>query len=210
MHGGKLRILVLAAMKTCDFAAKFLRIYAAGNREFFAAFNGASFNSGLYRAIELHSVSNWERTIRDTFPALPDPICPFGYDWLGRFFCVQIRCDDSAQQTVLLVCPYSADILVIPVGLVQFHDETLVDQMRPAVEDELYLAFKDHAGIESIPYESCVGLQVPTFLNGKLDVGNMATTDMEVYWELTKQLLIQLQNVPDGTPVAGVTLRRQT
>ena len=31
MLGGKLRILVLAAMQTCVFAAKFLRIYAAGN-----------------------------------------------------------------------------------------------------------------------------------------------------------------------------------
>jgi hypothetical protein len=31
MHGGKLRILVLAAMQTRVFAAKFLRIYAAGN-----------------------------------------------------------------------------------------------------------------------------------------------------------------------------------
>ena len=31
MHGGKLRSLVLAAMQTRVFAAKFLRFYAAGN-----------------------------------------------------------------------------------------------------------------------------------------------------------------------------------
>ncbi|MDP1957587.1 MAG: hypothetical protein Q8J75_05370 [Rhodocyclaceae bacterium] len=57
MHGGKLRILVLAALQTGVFAAKFLRIYTAANTRWLRRSVTAASSASSQAASSLASVA---------------------------------------------------------------------------------------------------------------------------------------------------------
>jgi len=52
----------------------------------------------------------------------------------------------------------------------------------------------------------CVAYKKPIFLGGDVAIENLAIADLDVYWEVTGQLLAQIRNLPDGTPITGVKL----
>lgn len=161
---------------------------------YFSQFNGASFRSGLYRAVSLDAIQKWNALIHGVFPTAPSETMPIGYDWLGRFFCVDVEGLSRNENRIFLLCPYSSDALEIPADFVGFHNNVLVDQMHPAVEDELFDKFKENTNLSMLPINTCVGLITPTFLGGELIIENMHLIDVEVYWDLTAQLISQLRH----------------
>ena len=105
-----------------------------GWNELFAFANAASFNCGVYRVVNLEDVQFWKGAITSVFPKFAERIIPFGYDWLGRFFALDKGRMEQGQPLILLFSPFTNEVLELPAGLIDFHNNILVDQSEPAVE----------------------------------------------------------------------------
>ncbi|MDR6636955.1 hypothetical protein [Paenarthrobacter nitroguajacolicus] len=61
----------------------------------FARYGGCTFNGGLYR---VHT-ADWSRRastmLAEAFPEFTFPLIPFGFDWLGRQFILDLRTKDT-------------------------------------------------------------------------------------------------------------------
>src|SRR5438128_1135977 len=89
-------------------------ISANGYAELAGMFAGCSFENGLYR---LHDASSGPRAaaqIAEAFPDFATHAVPFGYDWLGRAFAVDLNRADGSEPLVLLLEPGTGEALEVP------------------------------------------------------------------------------------------------
>jgi len=125
------------------------------------AFQGQTFSRGVYRVVLPENVLRWRDLIANAFPDFSGDFLPFGFDWLGRFFCLSLSANDSL---VLLFSPFSDEVLEIPGGIESFHNEVLVGQANAALEVSLFNGFLTKNVISCLGYEDCAGLSVLLFL----------------------------------------------
>lgn len=97
-----------------------------GFQSLFEAFSGASFNGGVYRILRTDEITSWEERITAAFPDFRNRFIPFGYDWLGRFFCLDVERDPQQEPLVLLFSNFTDEVLEIPANLFDFHNKILV------------------------------------------------------------------------------------
>lgn len=194
------------------FLAKFepdaptdLATAGAGVQEWLEVAGGRTFAGGVYRAHSESSAGDADRLVGEGFDAWSGRIRCFGYDWLGRQFAVEADDQPQAGTRVLMFEPGTGEVLVIPVGFSQFHDEELVDFTNDALAANFFAEWLRAGGARPSPSE-CVGYRVPLFLGGKDVVGNLETTEMSVYWDLTNQLRQGVAGLPMGTPISEVRL----
>jgi hypothetical protein len=180
--------------------------HVAGWNELFGRYNGYSFNSGMYRLIESDKLDNWATLIYSVFPNFEGRITPFGYDWLGRFFCIDKHRKNNNQQLVLLFSPFSNEALEIPATFSEFHNIVLVDQPEPALECSLFKQFLRKKNISQIANNQCAELSVPMYLGGGFDISNMDLVELKFYWEVTSQIISQIGSYPIGTSINEVKL----
>lgn len=159
--------------------------YAAFAREF----AGASFGGGLYRVHDSVTGPPALAFVSDAFPEFAQRVCPFGYDWLGRQFAVDLGRVENGQSQVLLLEPGTGEALEIPVDFVAFHDKELVEQSDAALASEFFWVWSD-ANREALPLlrSQCVGYKVPLFLGGNDTADNLEISDVDVYWTICGQL----------------------
>lgn len=174
--------------------------------ELFLFGNGASFNQGVYRIIWSDELSIWKKLISSVFPNFADRIIPFGYDWLGRFFALDKDRMNQGQPLILLFSPFSNEVLELPANVVEFHNNILVNQSEPAVEKSLFESFLNENKIERIEHDFCADLTVPLYLGGKFHVGNMEVMNLQQYWQITADILRQIDKLPAGTSIRNVRL----
>jgi hypothetical protein len=175
-----------------------------GWKELFDSHDGESFNSGIYRLISSTDLEIWHSLISGAFPGFKGRIIPFGYDWLGRFFCIDKHRTANNQPLVLLFSPFSNEALEIPATLHEFHNSILVDQSEPALEITRFGIFINKNDITKIPYEECAEITVPLFLGGNFSIENMSLIDVKLYWEITAQIISQISSYPEGTSIRQV------
>lgn len=181
-----------------------------GWNEFFQLYNSSSFNSGVYRTIALEELDVWQELIAEIFPEFRHRIHPFGYDWLGRFFALETSKAKAGAPGVLLLSPFTNEALNIPADFLSFHNEILVSQREPALEYSLFNKFLTDKQIESIDHVVCAGLVVPLYLGGSFDIQNMQLMEVKLYWEITAQILRELERYPEGTRIDRVSLHVKT
>lgn len=178
-----------------------------GYGEFSAEFAGASFLGGLYRVHDERSGQIATALIAEAFPEFAARVFPFGFDWLGRQFAVDIARVVEGSPQVLLLEPCSGEVLEIPASFVEFHDEVLVTNSEAALA---LSAFRDWAAANplSIPLarDQCVGYIVPLFLGGQDGPENFEVTDFEVYWSICAQLRAAVAGLAEGTVITEVTI----
>jgi len=100
-------------------------IGSIGNREFqelLKRYEGASFNKGIYRIVRYRDIPHWIDCIASIFPDFSKRIVPFGYDWLGRFFCLDLERIVNSKPLVLLFSGFTDEVMEIPTNIVEFHD----------------------------------------------------------------------------------------
>jgi hypothetical protein len=166
---------------------------------------GATYDDGLYRFCDSDSGPMLLGLLTTMFPDFAQRGTPFGFDWLGRIFAIDIRRTEHGEPLVLLMDSGAGEALEIPLTFAQFHDQ--LDSLR---EPALAAGFFDrwaNADPTSVPlpYGACIGYRVPLFLGGKDDVDNLEVTDLDVYWKLNAQLRSATKNEALGRRVHGVS-----
>lgn len=177
-----------------------------GLLELFELFGGMSFNRGVYRILRLEEVDQWTERIIAAFPSFANSIVPFGYDWLGRFFCVDLKRIDNGQPLVLLFTHISDEVFNIPKNIVDFHNGVLVEQQEAAIEVSMFSLFLNASEILSLQRNECADLVVPLYLGGSFSVKNMKATDVEISWDLAAQLLDQARHLKEGEKIKEIVV----
>lgn len=171
-----------------------------GLSQLFEQFGGASFRSGLYRIIHPSDLSDWQERIHLAYPEFEGRVFCFGFDWLGSVFALDIKRTEGGQAAVMMFEPGTGEALEIPSNLESFHEAGLIEFGEAA----LAISFQEKwlASGGAVPhYDQCVGYRMPVFLRGADEVENLELSDIDVYWHLTGQLILQTKGLPQGTAV---------
>lgn len=175
-------------------------------QELLKRYEGASFNKGVYRIVRSQDISLWIGCIASIFSDFSKRIIPFGYDWLGRFFCLDLEKTENSKPLVLLFSGFSNEVLEIPTNIVEFHDRVLIAQSEVALEEGMFSNYLSSSRIISLSTDHCVDMVIPLYMGGTYSVDNMKVAELEASWEINAQLLSQLKNVPEGTQIKSVTV----
>lgn len=148
---------------------------------------GKTFEHGLYRLFRSDQVSEATQNMAAAFPELAERILVFGYDWLGRHFALDSGRLAGSKRLVLMLEPGAGEAMEIPVPIVQFHNEELVEYRDEALAFSFYKEWRK-LDPSPIPHDKCVGYKIPLFLGGADTIDNLEVTDLDVYVSLCGQL----------------------
>ena len=166
---------------------------------------GASFNRGIYRLLRSDKVPMWTAIGESAFPEFTGRLIPFGLDWLGRMFALDRERTVNGALGVNLLEPGTGEVLEIPCSAESFHESELIDYREPALAESFFDSWLKAGGVGPTP-EQCIGYRTPLFLGGADTVPNLELTDLNVYWELTAQLLLKTQGLPVGAVIGAVQI----
>jgi hypothetical protein len=175
-------------------------------RELLQMYEGASFNNGIYRIVRCGDIPFWTSCIAAVFPELSQRIVPFGYDWLGRFFCLDMENDEDSTPHILLFSGLTNEVMTIPTNIVEFHEKILIEQSEAALEVERFSNFLTSSNISDLNATSCADMIVPLYMGGAYSVDNMKLSELAISWEINAQLLDQMKNIPEGTQIKKVSV----
>lgn len=169
-------------------------------------YGGSSFNDGMYRVISTGAVSRWAQRATNAFPRFAGRVTPFGVDWLGRLFALDSGRRVDGGPAVVMLEPGTGQALEVPCDLVAFHDAELIEYREEALAESFYKQWRV-AGGAAPRISQCVGYKRPLFLGGSDTTDNLELVNLEVYWEVSTQLLDQTRDLPIGTRVDDVNIR---
>lgn len=176
-----------------------------GVRELLTAHAGASFGGGAYRVHDGSRTRLWNALAFAAFADVAGAAWCFASDWLGRQHAL-LRTTPDGDPLVIILEVFTGQVLHTDLTFGEYHDGLLAEEPHRALELRLYDQWR-RAGGETPSGSECVELVVPPFLGGEQTPANMGLTDMEVYWDLTGQLLRQVRDLPPDTPVGRVHIR---
>lgn len=179
---------------------------ATGLEVFLQTFAGRSFNRGLYRVHTPQSMLQWNQLALKAFPELPKGIFCFGYDWLGRQFCLDPSRMESGEPLVVMLEPGTGDYFEIPTSFQQFHNEELVNHADAALANGFHADWLK-ASNQVPAHSQCVGYNHPLFLGGNDDIANLTLSDMRIYWDVMVQLICKTRDLPPGTPIGEIAFK---
>lgn len=167
---------------------------------------GSSFNQGMYRIISATAVARWAQRATSAFPSFADRVTPFGVDWLGRLFALDSGRHMDGRPAVVMLEPGTGQALEIPCDLGAFHDAELVEYREEALAESFYNEWRKTGGA-SPRINQCVGYKRPLFLGGSDTTDNLELVNLEVYWDISTQLLDQTRDLANGIRVNHVNIR---
>lgn len=152
-------------------------------------FAGASFAGGRYRVHDEQSGPRALASVIEAFPEFNGRVRPFGYDWLGRQFVIDLARAVGDQPLVLMLEPGTGEALEIQATFVGFHDEELIDYVDAVLATEFFGSWAaEHSDSMPLGRDLCVGYRVPLFLGGRDVIENLEMSDIDVYWSVCGQL----------------------
>lgn len=169
----------------------------------FAECGGLSINKGLYRVHSYSSGVLWSDLVRQYFPDLKKTILPFGYDWIGRQYCIIHGVDN----VLVMFDPSTVEYFEMAGDIADFHNIDLVDDRDATVSENSFHSTMSRLRINELDINQCVGYKVPLFLGGNDDPGNYEVVDMEVYWDIQVQIYNQIKDLPPGTKISGIKFK---
>ncbi|TKY89765.1 hypothetical protein EX895_001550 [Sporisorium graminicola] len=168
-----------------------------------AGFCGASANSGLFRFHDAISGAIGQEFMDETFVRDGMQAHVFAYDWLGRQFAVSSNLSEtgersSQERTVVVFSPF--DMSITPLMHVdQFMDTLGLEMMVDFLQVDLFRAWRQKHGIDSLDLSHCAGTTVPAYCNGSLQLSNLTYDDMDVYLTFCSQTWNQMKRHPPGS-----------
>jgi len=173
--------------------------------ELINAFGGKTFCDGLYRVLRGDQVLTAVEAIEGVFPELARRIVPFGYDWLGRHFVVDLgRIADGVPQVLMLEVG-AGEAMQIPASIEDFHNIELVNFADDALSVPFWNRWRE-INSDPLPYQDCAGYKIPLFLGGADDVFNLETINMSVYVHICGQLRNKTLSLPDGQSIGHISI----
>lgn len=173
---------------------------------FLGTWPGVSFNRGVYRSLAAGEIAAYIARVAAAWPAYAERICPFGYDWLNRIYCVDFGAVADGAPALVMFSHLNGLVVDIPMRLEDFHNTALVAHYDEALEVPLFGRFLAASGKRCLERQACAGMGVPLFLGGEYGVDNMQLTDVEVDWHITTQLLCQTRELEPGAVVSRVSV----
>jgi Domain of unknown function (DUF1851)/SMI1 / KNR4 family (SUKH-1) len=178
-----------------------------GYRELMDRFAGCTFERGLYRLHDARSGPRAARWIAEAFPEFAARALPFGFDWSGGQFAIDLARREGGEPQVLLLEPGTGEALKVAATFATFHDEELPQHTDAALGDDFFARWAStHAADLPLRHHRCVGYKVPLFLGGVDDVENLELVDLEVYWSLVGQLRLGAKDIPMKTTIGEVSI----
>ncbi|KQM63467.1 hypothetical protein ASE75_13640 [Sphingomonas sp. Leaf17] len=162
---------------------------------------GCSFNQGLYRVIRASDAGAWSARIAVAFPNFGGRITCFGFDWLGRMFAVDPERTENGQPGVVMFEPGTGEALEVPCNIASFHDEELIEYRDAVLASDFHRRWLNNGGVAP-EYDQCIGYKKPLFLGGIDELESLELSDIEVYWHLMGQLIIEAKGLPPRTPIS--------
>jgi hypothetical protein len=162
---------------------------------------GATFDNGLYRLHTFSSSYYWESVICNYIAQYKDRVLPFGFDWMGRQFALDLYETDR----ILMFDPATAEDFELNESLEMFHNQSLVDEKFDTLADDKFTEILTNLKLEGIGFEQCIGYKKPLFLGGKDSIDNNELVNLEVYWEIQSQIYHQIKNLPPGTKINKIS-----
>lgn len=174
-----------------------------GLAELMLEFGGCSFDNSLYRVMKPDSIKEWNQTVEDAFPNFVGRVQCFGYDWLGRIFALDSGRLEEGKPGVVMFEPGTGQALEIPCNIVSFHNQELVEYQ----EEALALAFRAQWLTRGAApsYDECIGYRKPLFLGGQDVLDNLESSNLDVYWTLTGQMIKKAKGLPLGTRLGKIS-----
>jgi hypothetical protein len=179
---------------------------ATGALEFLTEFGGMSFGDDVYKVFTMDESIVWTHLVEQFFPQYSrGMIHCFAYDWLGRIFALDVNRRDKNEPLIIMVDISTGDVFNIPVTFLEFHNHEIIHYKNEALA---YGIYKDwiSKGHSSPSKGQCVGYTIPLFINGVDDDQNMAIADLNVYWNITGQLLLKAQDLPLDSVVGNISI----
>jgi hypothetical protein len=173
--------------------------------EIIVALGGKTFCRGLYRILRCDQVREARLAMEGVFPELAARIVPFGYDWLGRHFAVDLGRVKEGVPQVLMLEVGAGEAMQIPTSIEDFHNIELVSHADDALSVPFWNRWrKDNS--KSLAYTECVGYKVPLFLGGADDLSNLEVIDMSVYVHICGQLRAKTLSLPPGQTIRRISM----
>ena len=107
-------------------------------------------------------------------------------------------------QSLFLFQPGTGDVFEVSDSVEKFHNEELTEHAEEALSLGLWNEWRSDSPTPD--RSQCVAYRKPVFLGGDVAVVNLVIADFDVYWEVMGQLLEQVRNLPEGTPIKQVNL----
>lgn len=170
----------------------------------FAECGGTSISRWLYKVHTPFSFELWRPILNTYFPNFKNTILPFGFDWLGRQYCIL----SGKDNIIVMLDPADIEGYTPEGNLDVFHNTDLVDDRDETVSEVAYGEFLKEKGINKLSYNECAGHKIPLFLDGIDDFSNYHVVDLEVHWEIQYQLYVQVRNLPQGTPINTIKFEK--
>ena len=152
--------------------------------EFRNEFQGMEFGEGIYRVFKNEDIPKWKAIIAEGYPEFKGKFEPFGFDWLGRCFAIDLRWKTKGQ--ILMFEIGTAEVLEIPCDIIAFHNNEIPVNGEACLSRTFFSQWRENTEQE-INYSQCVGYTVPLFFNGEDTIENLELSDMDVYWSLLSQ-----------------------
>jgi hypothetical protein len=175
-----------------------------GVAEFLELMAGYSWSSGIYRTLSINQQEEWKGIVGEVFDGYGRRVIPFGYDWLGRLFCLDLVRIENNQPLIILLDPSLIKAYEVPYGLVDFYNNVLTNNYEEVLESKLFHKVKT---INSVLLETdCYGLVSPEFLGGEFVIENLEIIDIKLYWQLIAQVSSAVNKYPKGTRIKSVRI----
>lgn len=150
-----------------------------------AASGGQVFGGGLYRVLSDQMAATLTPSVFRAYPDYLNGVECFATDWMGNVFALRA----SSSQVVMFELA-TCEALGVGVPFEEFHMVSLVNEADAALAEPTFQAWIAQGGHAPAANE-CVGYKTPLFFGGADDLSNLELTDLEVYWELTSQIIEQ-------------------
>jgi hypothetical protein len=135
----------------------------------FSELGGKSFERGLYKIHKVTSSIRWSLKIESYYTTYKKKVYPFGYDWLGRQFCVSS--EDSSH--LLMFDPATGEYFTLEQDLIGFHNSDLVNDKDEMVSRNLFSETLKNLQLSAIGFDDCIGHTIPLFLEGEDVISNL-------------------------------------
>jgi hypothetical protein len=163
---------------------------------------GKTLNNGLYRVHTFKSSIQWASIIGQYFNGHKSKIYPYGFDWMGRQFCISRDCNKLQIMFDISTIEY----FELEQELELLHDEDFVNETESMLSSDLFIQVLKFCNRESIEYNECLGYKVPLFLGGADNIENYSIIDIEMYWDMQYQLYEKVRNLPEGTNIKSIKI----
>lgn len=157
--------------------------------DYIGQLGGKMFEEGIFSTFSFSNIEQWEKIISKAYPDFEKQFRLFGYDWLGRCFGLDLR--KESNDTILMFEIGTHDVLEIPCSFVNFLNEEIPLYAEECLAKSFFEEWKNYSNVK-LKYGRCAGYKIPLFLGGEDIVSNLEDNDMEVYWEIMTQIVVQL------------------